>query len=65
MKVIKVDELNKVLDNQLEKLQDEIDTYNYVDKNKYAMYINYLEGKLRLIQYINNVIEILQFEIKE
>ena len=65
MKVIKVDELNKVLDNQLEKLQDEIDIYNYVDKNKYAMYINYLEGKLRLIQYINNVIEILQFEIKE
>lgn len=64
MKVIKVDELKKVLDNQLEKLQNEIDAYNY-DKNKYAIYINYLDGKLRLIQYLNNVIEILQFEVKE
>ena len=64
MKVIKVDELKKVLDNQIENYKNEIDTYNY-DKNKYAIYINYLEGKLRLIQYLNNVIEILQFEVKE
>lgn len=64
MKVIKIEELKRVLDNQINKLQEEIDRYNFCE-NKYASYINYLEGKLRLIQYLNNVIEILQFEIKE
>ena len=65
MKAIKVDELKKVLDNQLDKLQNEINECMMKDKNMYATYINYLEGKLRLIQYLNNVIEILQFEVKE
>ena len=63
MKVIKVDELKKVLNQQKDKIQNEIDKCMMKDKNMYATYINYLEGKLRLIQYLNNVIEVLQFEI--
>lgn len=63
MKVINVDELDKILNQQKEKIQNEIN--QLVDKNSiWAInFRNYLEGKLRLIEYLENVIEILRFEV--
>lgn len=63
MKVINVDELDKILNQQKEKIQNEIN--QLVDKNSIWVinFRNYLEGKLRLIEYLENVIEILRFEV--
>lgn len=63
MKVINVDDLTKILNQQKDKIQNEIN--KIADKNGiWALnFRNYLEGKQRLIKYIENVIEILKFEI--
>lgn len=63
MKVINVDDLNKILNQQKDKIQNEINKID--DKNSILgiyFYRNYLEGKQRLIEYLENVIDILKFE---
>lgn len=62
MKVIKVDDLKKVLDLEKVSLENNIKGLNNDTDINFS---NYLEGKLKLVGYINRVIEILQFEIKE
>lgn len=64
MKVINIDDFKKIINQQKEKIQNEINKIN--NKNGILgvdFYRNYLEGKQQLIKYIENVIEILNFEV--
>lgn len=62
MVVIKVDDLNKILNQQIEKIKNEINKIANKNDIWVLNFCNYLEGKLRLIEYLENVIEILKFE---
>lgn len=63
MKVINVDDLNRILNQQKEKIKNEINEISNKKGSWVLNYRNYLEGKLRLIDYLENVIDILRFEI--
>lgn len=62
MVVIKVDDLNRILNQQKEKIKNEIHEISNKNGIWVLNYRNYLEGKLRLIDYLENVIEILKIE---